>query len=216
MSEPSNKKRLMRPYEKFLAFVSVLILGYFILQSFGINIVEHEGVTTKMQRPGARYEGSKEVYQDAALEQRVQDRLEILARQFAAESDGRARVERQDLQADGWSKDEAAYFEGVKERSRLGEKLETARDWYRLLRASQQTYEKVRQLFATTGKEEVISPQHISQILSDEQLRSSIFDQMQHQFAIPTAQSARFAKEGRYHLNEWADFVATHGKGVRE
>ncbi|MFK7934388.1 MAG: hypothetical protein AB8G22_12825 [Saprospiraceae bacterium] len=208
MSTAPKKKRLMRPYEKFLAIVSVLILVYFVLESMGIHIVQHEGTNTEVVNPGANYHGSKEVYHDAEIDAKVNAKLEEMAREFSAETQGRARVHKQDLLGKGLSEDEAEYYENVKERSKFSEQVESAKDWYNVLRASQKTYSKVRNVFAGTDSgEEEITTDDISTMLNNETLRTVVFEKIQDQFSIPKSEAAEFANQGKRELNEWADFV---------
>lgn len=208
MSETPEKKRLMRPYEKVLLFVTVLILAYFVLESLGIHIVKHEAVNTEVRNPGANYEGSSEVYHDDELDARVDAKLQEMAREFSAETKGKARINKQKIQQKGFDSDEAEYLETVKERSKLSENIESAKDWYNVLRASQKTYSKVKNVFQGTDTgDEKITQQDISNVLGNETLRNMVFEKIQNQFSIPKEEAADFANQGNKELNEWANFV---------
>lgn len=206
------KKKVMRGFEWFMLILSVVIIAIVVLHEGGFPLVQKTESVEIVERPveDQRKQQAQPVkYRDEQIDKNVDEVLKDIARSFSDEGAGNKRVSKRELRKKGLDKQEAAYIKEVKKKNEEKGTLETARDWYNVLKTSHATYSKVKNIFdgADGDKDEAIDKNAISEILGNEMLSSAVFYELEQKFNIPREQSEAFAKAGKKQLDDWATFV---------
>lgn len=205
------KKKIMRGFEWFMFILSVVIIGIVALHEGGFPLVQKTESVEIVERPvedQRRQQAQPVKYRDAEIDKNVDEVLKDIARSFSDEGAGN-RVSKRELRKKGLDKQEAAYIKEVKEKNEEKGTLETAKDWYNVLKTSHATYSKVKNIFdgADGVKDTSVDKNAISEILGNEMLSNAVFYELEQKFNIPRERSAAFAKAGKKQLDDWATFV---------
>lgn len=205
-----QKKKVMRPFEWFMLFTCVAIVGLVCLHEGGISLIKKTETVEIVERPIENRKKATSVrYRDEDIDRNVDQVLKDIAREFSDEGEGKKRVSKRDLRKKGLDKQEAEYINQVKKEQKEKGTLENAKDWYNVLKTSHETYSKVKGVFnnATGQEEATVDKGMIRDILENDMLSNTVFSQIEEKFNIPKERSEAFAKAGKKQLDDWAAFV---------
>ena len=209
MSEPTptKSKSILGPFEKIVLVVAVVTLIYAAFKRGGYKVAEKTEEIQIIDNPHSDKSNKKtRTFKPQADSESVDAVLSEIANQFskAGHRDGLKNEKR--LKEMGLSEDEADYFEEVKNNHELDEAVQSARDWYNILKTSHQTYGKVKSMFESIS-ESATEDQKVDEVLQDENKSQEVYYKMQDWFDIPADDVRAFAKKGKKALSEWAEFV---------
>ncbi len=202
-----SSKRFLRPYEWLLLLAAVLLVLYILRPEGKFSVFERSETVTILDKPSNSRQLPKarsNVYDsDREREAGIDKSLDALARQYANS--------RQPDRSSGGSltEGESRYLEQVGERNKLNEQIEGAKSWYRLLKASHETYTTLRSLISqASGKAEAeLENKALNDLFANAHTASDIYEQLNRLFGIAPARSSEFAASGRKTLADWAEFI---------
>jgi len=190
---PQQEKKIVKKYEVILGIISILIIAYFVVGKYGCFMV-NKSVTDvewtdgsshdKLQRP----EKSKEVTE---IDKETEATVRELATLFA-NNKGRSNTRTEGgMQRIGLTKDERNYYKNVRENFGFGDEIDSAQNWFAVLKAAGSTYKTMQDIF----QEE--QPQD----------GDDFYQELENQFGIPSSLSREFALRGKKEVSDWALFV---------
>jgi len=219
MNEEPQRRPLLGPLELFMLILGLGIVAYVTLQPGGGRVLERTETVNILDQPNGPREKARRY--DAANEESVESILQNMAEQFSAESKpGRkdkpsAPKTTSKTTKKVLSKDEEKYYEDVRKKNSLTDQIESAKDWYRVLSASRQTYSKVKDIFGEAARlpEDKVNPDNLNQQLEKQGSSSSDFYQkLSESFQIDPEDIEAFGRTGQRALSDWADFVQKESK----
>jgi hypothetical protein len=190
---------LIRPFEKFLLFVGIILFALIYLQNKTgkvVQNVENEDFTKGFFARTTPPENVKT------------DPLPSIANVFSEK-------QLQD-EPDFWkdlklSEGEKDFFKSLRNRHKtdLAEAEKPAQNWLNTLQSARLTYGKVSDIFREIDpKGRYLTPEKlISAVLSDSLKSEIAFVQIEQLFKIPREDARSFAREGNESLTDWALFV---------
>jgi len=155
-------------------------------------------------------ESSSQIYQelDAAEKRNYTDAdtktdaiVNELARTFS-----KGKNETQKMKELGLSEDEKKYYKKVKENNVLDEKIESAKDWWKILNTSAKTYGKVKNIFQELKGEEV-EEENVGAMLDDAKSANDFYKSLQKTFNISEEEAKDFADKGAKAVSDWVEFI---------
>jgi len=198
-----QKRKLLGPFEWFSLIIALGIIAYIILPKFGIHMVEQTESVEIIENPGHSRNAKQVGHDNRDLrnsEQEVDYMLRKVAEQF---SDGKEHV--RDI--NGLSKDETNYLNDVKKKYSYRDEIDSARDWFTVLKKSHDTYSKVKSIFGDDNRST-----NFSSKIKDTEKAESIYDQLSNRFKISKEKAASFAEESKNDLSDWVEFVEENRK----
>ncbi len=206
MEEPKRKK-LLGPLEWLMLLAGIGIIGYITFQKGGGNVMERSETIRILDKPNAPRQKARR-YRDADREESVERLLQELADDFSSEDDNRPILRKQSMKSK-LSKDEEKYYKKVRDRATLTDKIESTKDWYRLLRASHQTYTKVREIVGEVSRqpEDRVNANDVKSDMKSQVAQNDFYQKLGETFRIDPQDIEAFGRTGRRALSDWADFV---------
>ena len=115
-----------------------------------MSVVERTDTVTILDKPNDADQKARK-YEDRGTEERVELLLQELAEQFSSkEKVIPTKKKRTHTQL---TQDEEKYYEEVRNQASLSDKLQSAKDWYRILSASQKTYSEVKKIVGDVSRQ---------------------------------------------------------------
>lgn len=199
-----SEKKLLNKGEIFLLVIAVLIIGYLVLKNNGIHIVERHENVELLDKPNTKnYSKRKNISREQAESRAEIERM--LQKLSANLSDNKHTTKDAKL-----SDDEVKFHKELNEKYKWEEKYDDASDWLNVLKASHQTYSKVRKVFEDPDNPKSDAQylvEDVSRLLSNKYVANSIYDKIEQTFAIPKENSKSFAKKGKKSVSDWAKFI---------
>lgn len=195
MSEvaPKKEKKIIKKYEVVLGIFSILIIAYFILGKYGCFLV-NKSVTDVEWTDGSSHDNLKrpEKPKEASeIDRETEATVRELATLFA-NNKGRNNVRTEGgMQRIGLTKDERNYYKNVRGNFDFGDQIESAQNWFSVLKAAGSTYKTMQDIF------------------QDEQPKDGddFYQELENRFGVPSSLSREFAKRGKREVSDWALFV---------
>lgn len=214
MEEAPKRRSLLGPLEMVMLIVGLGIIAYVTFQSGGGKVMERSETIKILDKPNGSKEKARRY--EAADEESVEALLQNMAEQFSEEEKGKSQVSTPPKKETSAiiSADEKKYYEDVREKSSFSEQLETAKDWYQILSASQKTYSKVRSILSETTRqpEEKINTSNVSKELQTPEVSSDFYQKLSENFQIDQSDLEAFGRTGKRALSDWAEFVEEQSK----
>jgi len=201
-----SDKKLMTGFEKILLFGCLAFLAFSIYKKKdGIDMYEKSEETVILDG-----KSSTQIYKelDAAEKRTYTDKdaktddiVNELARTFS-----KGRNENEKMKELGLSKDEQKYYKKVKEKSALDEKIESAKDWWKIINTSAKTYGKVKDIF-NQAKGEEVEEENVGEMLQDAKSANDFYKNLKKTFNISEEDAKNFADKGAKAVSDWVEFV---------
>ena len=206
---PKKSKKILGPIEKVMLIASLALLGYLAFSRGGFKMSEKTEEVTITDNPHAHdwQKKKRKVKQGDAESASVDAVLAELADQFSrGDESGLGSTN-----ADQFSRDEADFMKDIQDKYKLDESVKNARDWFAVLKASHNTYSKVKSLFEDLNSTSV-KDDKVDEVLNDQRQSEQLKYKLQDWFDIPREDIEAFAKSGKRALSDWAEFVEDHQK----
>ena len=208
--EQKNKKSILTWFEKAVFLLAVGIILFLVFQRGGYKLAEKSEEITIVDNPTqANREQKKRVYtpKPSDEEQSVDDMLGEIAKEFSNDNN----IETNKINQLDLPKDEVEYLQEVKTQHEMDKTLQSAKDWFQVLKTSHQTYSKVKSLFESVDKK-AVQKNKLDQLLKDQKDANEIYNKMEELFGITPEQVTSFARKGERALSDWAEFVEEEKK----
>ncbi|MGK0364801.1 MAG: hypothetical protein ACI85O_001859 [Saprospiraceae bacterium] len=194
MSEaPLEEEKNIKKYQIILGILSFLIITYFIVGKYGCFMV-NKSVTDVEWTDGSSHDNLKrpEKPKEATeLDKETEATVRELATLFANDkSRSNARADGR-MQRIGLTKDERNYYKNVRENFGFGEQMESAQNWFSVLKAAGSTYQTMQNIFQEEQPED----------------GDDFYQELETQFGVPSSLSREFAERGKKEVSDWALFV---------
>jgi hypothetical protein len=214
METPEAKKPFFGMPEIIMLFFGLSILAYILFQKGGGYVVKRSESIQILDQPNGPKEKARKY--EPGHEESVEAVLRNMAEQFSEEetnpksTDDKA-TKKIDQQL---SNDEKKYYEDLRQKNSIQDKIESAKDWYRILSASQKTYSKVREILgeAAHRPSENIDGENISQDLKNKEVSDEFYQRLSKTFNIAPEDLEAFGRSGKRALSDWASFVESKSK----
>jgi len=193
MSDAPQEKKIVKKYELILGIISLLIIAYFIVGKYGCFMV-NKSVTEVEWTDGSSHDNLKrpEKPKEATeIDRETEVTVRELATLFANDKSRNNTRAEGGMQRIGLTKDERNYYKSVRENFGFGEQMESAQNWFTVLKAAGSTYKTMQDIF------EVEQP-------DDE---DDFYQELENRFGVPSSLSREFAKRGKREVSDWALFV---------
>jgi hypothetical protein len=214
METPDTKKRFFGIPEIIMLFFGLSILAYILLQKGGGYVVKRSETIEILDQPNGPKEKARKY--DSAHEESVEALLQNMAEQFSeneqTEKPNKGSATKEiDQQL---SADERKYYNDLRQKNSIQDKIESAKDWYRILSASQKTYSKVKEILgeASHRPTENIDGENVSQDLKNKEVSAEFYQRLSKTFNIPPEDLEAFGRSGKQALSDWASFVESKSK----
>ena len=216
MEETPQKTSLVGPLELIMLIIGLGIIAYIMLQSRDGEgkLMERTETIQILDKPNGSSQRARRY--EPENEESVEALLQNLAEQFSEEEKTNARSgENQTKPGYGkttteqLSRDEKKYYEQVRQKASIQDRIETARDWYRVLSASQKTYAQVKEIFgeATRLPEEQVNSDNVNKELEKQGTSDDFYKKLSESFQIAPEDIEAFGRTGKRALSDWAEFV---------
>lgn len=202
MANERRKKRLIRPYELLLFIIAILLIGYFVLQSLGIDSMKRSEEVAFLDRSNGP---SAPIQPDTRYDNEVDDIVKEMAQRFADSDDRMATTK--SLQRKGLSEEEAKYYKNIRQSRGNGNLSQT--DWINIIQGSLKTYNALKSIFdeADGVENEAVDEKTLDFVLSNPSIKATVFSEIEQQFGIPSNMLDAYATRGSRALSDWATFV---------
>jgi hypothetical protein len=214
METPETKKPFFGIPEIIMLVFGLSILAFILLQKGGGYVMKRSETIQILDQPNGPKEKARRY--DPAHEESVEALLKNMAEQFSeeektqkpAESSAKKAIDQQ------LSDDEKKYYEDLRQKNSIQDKIESAKDWYRILSASQKTYSKVKEILgdASHRPTETIDGENVSDDLKNKEVSSEFYQGLSKTFNIPPEELEAFGRSGKRALSDWASFVESKSK----
>lgn len=204
MSVP--KKKIIGPIELVTLLVAIIIIAYVTLKSGGGKVYEKTESTQITNNPtgeGQEYTGKRPNQEQE--DQKVEEILRQISDQFG--KDKVVRSETQEEAAKQMSPDELRYINEVRRQKKEETPAGQTIDWFKILKASHQTYSKVKDVFQDAGIDISEAERGISTAIVNEAAERTIYNRIEQYFDIPPEKTKAFARKGQQKVSDWARFV---------
>ncbi len=210
--KPKPKRKLMGRFEWLFLILSLGIILVLFLKSKGIHIVERTEEVEILDKPrSSSTPHSKRVAPSSKKKESVEvdNMLRHLAEQFSNQQSVNISTTAQNDQNLQWeiSKDEANFYNIIREKNKLNSTLESTKDWLTLLSTSHRTYSKVKSLYDGLVADTGLSDSDFKTILQDETSARNFYSEMESMFNISEHDIHEFAQTGKTAISDWAGFV---------
>lgn len=184
MSAPiPPKKKIIKKYEVVLGILSFLIIAYFIVGKYGCFVV-NKSVTDVAFTDGSSHnklKRPKKPKEATNIDRETEATVRELATLFANDkSQNSARAEG-GMQRIGLTKDERNYYKNVRENFGFGDQMESAQNWFTVLKAAGSTYKTMQNIFQEEQPND----------------GDDFYQELEGRFGIPSSLSREFAKRGK-------------------
>lgn len=203
-----SKKRIIGPVEIVAIILVLAILAYILMQNDNFSMLEKTETVEIVDNPNSDTEKKRvRSYRAGEENDRVEVILQQLADQFSAGTEV-SNIEKEKISTD-LSEDEMDYITEVKKEH---EDEAQSIDWFAVLKASHDTYRKVKSTFSDAGIEVDLDAGQVSTVLQNEIVAQSFYRRLEETFRIPEADARRFAEKGQKAVSDWAKFVEEQQK----
>ena len=206
-----SDKKLMTGFEKILLFGCLAFLAFSIYKKKdGINMYERSEETVILDSKSSAQiykeldAAEKRSYTDA--DAKTDDIVNELARTFS-----KGKNENKKMRELGLSEDEKKYYKKVKEKNVIDEKIESAKDWWKILNTSAKTYGKVKDIFQELKGEEV-EEENVGAMLEDAKSANDFYKNLKKTFNISEDEAKDFAGKGAKAVSDWVEFIEQKNK----
>lgn len=192
-------KKIVGPLEWFSLIAGLLIFGYILVKYGGCHPMKRTETTELVNNPGSDWGESRQTYKTGSKES-VDQVLEQIARQF---SDGK-NPDYRALRKEGISEDEMNFYDQLKDE--YSGKIGRAKNWYKVLKTAQSTYQSVSDVFAdATGQPaETLRSSDLQAILENPEKSAKLFNQFARRFNKSSGEIEDFARRAPERLSDWA------------
>lgn len=205
--ETTPKKKRISGGEKILFLLAVAVLLLVVFRKGNNPLFERSDEAYVLDKPH-QSEGVKKIktYSTEEEDPRVNAVLVSIAERFSSnEPIGEEAAEW------GLSSDEKAYYDKVKAEHELDDAVRNIKDWYHILKASSETYARVKSLFSQLDRRAVEKNQ-LDRIMNNQKDAQEVYRKMQEWFGISPSEAQAFARSGKKALSDWAKFVEEQEK----
>ncbi|MFK7806367.1 MAG: hypothetical protein AB8F74_01075 [Saprospiraceae bacterium] len=220
MEETPRKTSLVGPLELIMLILGLGIIAYIMLQDGdgGGKLMERTETIKILDNPSGSKEKARRY--EPENEESVEALLQNLAEQFSEEEKNAGKSKSSQAKptygksADQLSKDEKKYYEDVRQKASIQDRIETARDWYRILSASQKTYAQVKDIFGETARlpEDKVNAENVNKELEKQGASDDFYKKLSESFQIDPEDVKAFGRTGKRALSDWAEFVQQESK----
>ena len=201
-----SDKKLMTGFEKILLFGCLAFLAFSMYKKKdGIEMYEQSEETVILDGKSSTQiyneldAAEKRSYVDA--DTKTDEIVKELSRTFS-----KGRNENQKMRELGLSEDEKKYYKKVKAENVLDEKIESAKDWWKVLNTSAKTYGKVKEIFQKVKGEEV-ETENVGEMLEDAKSANDFYKNLKKTFNISEEEAKDFADKGAKAVSDWVEFI---------
>ena len=209
-SRTKSKKRILTWFEKSLFLFALVIIFFLIFQRGGYKFSEKtEKITITDNPTHGKHKATKRIYtpKPSDEDQSVDKVLEKIAKKFSNNNN----INTKEIKALGLPKDEAKYLQEQKDQHEFDKTIQSAKDWFYVLKTSHQTYTKVKSLFEAIDKK-AVQENNPDQLLNNQSDANELYKKMEELFGITPEQVASFTRRGQRTLSDWAAFVEEEKK----
>ena len=193
MSEAPPKKKIIKKYEVILGIFSILIIAYFIVGKYGCFMV-NKSVTDVEWTDGSSHDNLKRPEKPKEITE-IDRETEVTVRELAtlfANDKSRSNVRAEGgMQRIGLTKDERNFYKTVRENFGFGDQIESAQNWFSVLKAAGSTYKTMQNVFQEEQPED----------------GDDFYQELENRFGVPSSLSRDFALRGKKEVSDWALFV---------
>ncbi len=206
------KRKLLGPIEIGALIIGLGIIAYLGYKNGGVvtrseNIVVHE-------KP-REIQGKPSPYKGESKDESVETMLNELADHFSDTSQRSKKSAKKTTKATKKiSRDEAKFYDKVKKKESLSDKVKSTADWLRVLRTSQKTYSKVRSILSETARKSPnsVNSDNISQNLKSDSSEQAFFQNLSKSFGISEKDIKAFSNSGKNAISDWAEYIQENQK----
>ena len=206
------KRKLLGPIEIGALIIGLGIIAYLGYKNGGVvtrseNIVVHE-------KP-REIQGKPSPYKGEPKDESVETMLNELADHFSDTSQRSKKSAKKTTKATKKiSRDEAKFYDKVKKKESLSDKVKSTADWLRVLRTSQKTYSKVRSILSETARKSPnsVNSDNISQNLKSDSSEQAFFQNISESFGISEKDIKAFSNSGKNAISDWAEYIQENQK----
>lgn len=206
------KRKLLGPIEIGALIIGLGIIAYLGYKNGGVvtrseNIVVHE-------KP-REIQGKPSPYKGESKDESVETMLNELADHFSDTSQRSKKSAKKTTKATKKiSRDEAKFYDKVKKKESLSDKVKSTADWLRVLRTSQKTYSKVRSILSETARKSPnsVNSDNISQNLKSDSSEQAFFQNISESFGISEKDIKAFSNSGKNAISDWAEYIQENQK----
>ncbi len=199
-----TKKKGMSGIEKFVLIVVLLIVGYLLLKTFGVNLVEKTEEGGFIERTNEPTNEELKAFQEERTRERNRTQRETnqilsqLAQDFSEET-----TENID-QYEDITQEEADFFNALK--NEYGDQIKKRTDWFSLLKMSYKTFDSVKDLVDGISGTSA-SNENLKAIKNDQYLTEKYYHLLEKEFKISKEKSDQFDRGTPKTLEEWVIFI---------
>jgi len=198
------KRKLLGPIEIVSLIIGLGIIAYLGFKNGGVmtrteNVVVHEKPRDVQSKPSP--------FKEQSRDQSVEAMLHELADHFSDTSQRSKKTAKKATKT--IPKDEAKFYEKVKQKESLSDKVKSTADWLRVLRTSQKTYSKVRSILGETARKapNSVNSDNISQNLKSDSSQEAFFRNLSESFNISEKDIKAFSNTGKNAISDWAEYI---------
>lgn len=203
-----GKKKILGPIEWFGLLLGLALLGYIVLGKNGCKVYERSE-ETKFIDPARSHQLTPADRSKSATDKEVDQMLEEIAMAFGdpGNPDFRSLDQIATQHKGQMSSEEIGFYDKIRKEYQVDEKVRSTADWLKLLRASRNTYLKVKDLF------EELSPEQNGQaipekVLENEAASADFYQRIQQNYGLSREDIDDFAQKGKQSLEDWAVFLS--------
>jgi len=206
------KRKLLGPIEIIALIAGLGIIAYFGYTNGGVVSRSENVIVHKKPR---EVQGQPSPFKEESADESVEAMLRELADHFSDTSQRSKKSSKsKETVTKKISKDEAKYYNKVRQKESLSERVKSTADWIRVLRTSQQTYSKVRSILSETSQKapNSVDSDNVSQNLKTDSSQEAFFRNLSDSFGISEKDIKAFSNSGKNALSDWAEYIQENKK----
>ncbi len=204
-----KKRSLLGPIEIVSIIAGLAILAYLGFKGGGKIVDRKETVILHDKPRDVRKQPS--VFKDEAPDQSVELMLQELADHFSDKSQTKKSKTATAKPTKQIPQDEAKFYEKIKKKESLSDKVKSTADWLKVLRSSQKTYSKVRDILNQTSDGTTYTDD-LNEALTDESATDAFYRNLSDSFGISKKDIETFGKKGKTAVSDWAEYIQENQK----
>ena len=205
----NEKRSLLGPIEIVSIIAGLAILAYLGFKGGGKVAERTETVIVHDKPRDVRKKPS--VFKDEAPDQSVEIMLQELADHFSDKSQSKQSKTATAQPTKQIPQDEAKFYDRIKEKESLSDKVRSTADWLRVLRASQKTYSKVRDIL-NESSDGTSYTDDLNEALQDESATDAFYRNLSDSFGISKKDIEAFGRKGKTAVSDWAEYIQENQK----
>jgi len=205
-----GKRKLLGPAEIIALIAGLGIIVYLGLKSGNSGIVSRTE-TVKVHEKPRNVQKAPKVFKEEGPDESVETMLTELADHFSDKSQKTKSAKSVEKRL---PRDEAKFYDNVKKKESLSDKVKSTADWLRLLRNSQKTYSKVKSILGKSAQKpsDKVDPDNVNNNLKSKSSEEAFYRNLSESFGISQDDIKSFGKHGKTAISDWAEYIQENQK----